>query len=97
MEDQVNVVGGRPGDAERPQESGVAALGHRSQEIAVAALLQQFDQRHSVVGNRVLGAGWWASQSTVAHLSDEHLAARVQFPPSPYATRHSHTGPFKDA
>src|SRR5438477_10003669 len=27
MEHQVNVVGGRPGDAERPQESGVAALG----------------------------------------------------------------------
>src|SRR4051794_1347466 len=27
MEHQVNVVGGRPGDAERPQGSGVAALG----------------------------------------------------------------------
>src|SRR5439155_14953485 len=27
MEHQVNVVGGRPGDAERPRESGVAALG----------------------------------------------------------------------
>ena len=27
MEHQVNVIGGRPGDAERPQESGVAALG----------------------------------------------------------------------
>ena len=27
MDDEANVVGGRPGDAERPQESGVAALG----------------------------------------------------------------------
>lgn len=27
MEDQTNVVGARPGEAERPQESGVAALG----------------------------------------------------------------------
>ena len=30
-------------------------LGHGSQEIAVAALLQQLDKRHSVVGHRVLG------------------------------------------
>src|SRR5712675_301470 len=27
MDNEANVVGGRPGDAERPQESGVAALG----------------------------------------------------------------------
>ena len=37
-------------------------LGHGSQEIAVTALLQQLDKRHSVVGHRVLSAGWWASQ-----------------------------------
>jgi len=30
-------------------------LRHGSQEIAVAALLQQLNQRHSVVGHRVLG------------------------------------------
>jgi len=27
MDNQANVIGARPGDAERPQESGVAALG----------------------------------------------------------------------
>ena len=33
-------------------------LRHGSQEIAVAALLQQLDQRHSVIGHRVLGGLW---------------------------------------
>jgi len=37
-------------------------LRHGSQEIAVAALLQQLDKRHSVVGHRVLGRCWWLSQ-----------------------------------
>jgi len=30
-------------------------LRHGSQKIAIAALLQQVNQRHSVVGHRVLG------------------------------------------
>src|SRR4051812_7727392 len=30
-------------------------LGDGSQEIAIAALLQQFDKRHSLLGHRVLG------------------------------------------
>ena len=30
-------------------------LRHGSQEIAIAALLQQLDQRHSLIGHRVLG------------------------------------------
>jgi hypothetical protein len=33
-----------------------------SQEIAVAALLPQVNERHSVVGHRVLGGCWWSSQ-----------------------------------
>jgi hypothetical protein len=37
-------------------------LRYGSQEIGVAALLQQLDKRHSVVGHRVLGACWWLSQ-----------------------------------
>src|SRR5437764_5963638 len=35
---------------------------HGSQEIAIAALLQQLDKRHSVFGHRVLGDCWWFSQ-----------------------------------
>jgi hypothetical protein len=45
-------------------------LGYGSQKIAVAALLQQFDKRHSLLGHRVLGAGGWAPQF--------HLAATVR-------------------
>jgi hypothetical protein len=37
-------------------------LRHGSQEIRVAALLQQLDKRHSVFGHRVLGGCWWFSQ-----------------------------------
>jgi hypothetical protein len=37
-----------------------------SQKIAVAALLQQFNQRHSLIGHRVLGGLGWVSQR---HLS----------------------------
>src|SRR5436189_5980676 len=43
MEHQVNVGGGRPGDAERPQESGVAALGRggrMSRQRKTAAVLR---------------------------------------------------------
>jgi hypothetical protein len=37
-------------------------LRHGSQEIAIAALLQQLDKRHSFLGHRVLGGCWWISQ-----------------------------------
>src|SRR5258707_12929029 len=43
MEDQTNVVGARPGEAERPQESGVAALGRggrMSRQRKTAAVLR---------------------------------------------------------
>jgi hypothetical protein len=36
-------------------------LGDGSQKIAVLALLQQFDKRHSLFGHWVLGARWWLS------------------------------------
>jgi hypothetical protein len=35
--------------------------GHR-EEIAIAALLQQLDKRHSLIGHRVLGDCGWPSQ-----------------------------------
>jgi hypothetical protein len=45
-----------------------------SQEIAITALLQQLDQRHSFVGHRVLG-GLWVKRLHLhrnAHLPDDH-------------------------
>ena len=49
-------------------------LRHGSQEIAVAALLQQFDKRHSVVGHRLLGQlGVKHCTSTLAVLPGDHL------------------------
>jgi TolB protein len=42
---------------------------HGSQEIAIAALLQQFDKRHSVVGHRGLGGRRWFSQFHLNALS----------------------------
>ena len=38
------------------------ALRHGSQEVTIAALLQQLDKRHSLFGHRVLGGCWWSSQ-----------------------------------
>jgi hypothetical protein len=51
-----------PAGADQPFDIGFHQdLQHRlrygSQEIAVAALLQQLDQRHSLIGHRVLGGG----------------------------------------
>ena len=52
-----------PAGADQPFDIGFHQnLQHRlrygSQKIAVAALLQQLDQRHSLVGHRVLGGLW---------------------------------------
>ena len=54
-------------------------LRHRPQEVAVPALLQQLGKRHSVLGHRVLGAGWWARNSTLSHPSDDHLLPAPKF------------------
>jgi hypothetical protein len=46
---------------------------HGSQEIAVTALLQQLDQRHSLFGHRVLGQfGVKRCNSTLADLPGDH-------------------------
>jgi hypothetical protein len=57
-------------------------LRHGSQEIPVAALLQQLGQRHSVVGHRVLGQlGVKHRNSTLAGLPGDHLSlARARAP-----------------
>ena len=50
-------------------------LRHGSQEIAVAALLQQLGQRHSLLGHRVLGRlGVKCRNSTLAALPGDHLS-----------------------
>jgi hypothetical protein len=54
-------------------------LRHRSQEIAVAALLQQLGQRHSVVGHRVLGQlGVKSRNSTLAGLPGRPPSAHAR-------------------
>jgi len=50
-------------------------LRHGSQKIAIAALLQQVNQRHSVVGRRVLGGSRVKRcNSTLAALPGDHLS-----------------------
>src|SRR5207253_10835678 len=67
MEHQVNVVGGRPGDAERPQGSGVAALGRggrMSRQRKSAAVLRLLRGEDLETVSRELGvtaatlSGW---------------------------------------
>src|SRR3954464_15943628 len=67
MEHQVNVVGGRPGDAERPQESGAAALGRggrMSRQRKSAAVLRLLRGEDLEMVSRSLGmtaatlSGW---------------------------------------
>jgi hypothetical protein len=68
-----------PTGADQPFDIGLHQdlqhrLRHGSQEIAVAALLQQFDKRHSVVGHRLLGQlGVKHCTSTLAVLPGDHL------------------------
>ena len=52
-----------PAGADQPLDIGFHQdlqhrLRHGSQKIGVAALLQQLDKRHSVLGHRVLGGYW---------------------------------------
>ena len=69
-----------PAGADQPFDIGFHQdlqhrLRHGSQEIAVAALLQQLNQRHSVVGHRVLGRlGVKRCNSTLADLPGDHLS-----------------------
>jgi hypothetical protein len=47
---------------------------HSPEKIALAALLQQRDKRHSILGHRVLGGCGWRRKSTLAHLAGDHLS-----------------------
>jgi len=70
MEHQVNVIGGRPGDAERPQESGVAALGRggrMSRQRKSAAVLRLLRGEDLETVSRELGV-------TAATLTNWHDA-----------------------
>ena len=50
-------------------------LSHGSQKIAITALLQQVNQRHSVVGHRILGGSRVKRcNSTLAALPGDHLS-----------------------
>jgi len=50
-------------------------FGHGSQKIAITALLQQVNQRHSVVGHRILGGSRVKRcNSTLAALPGDHLS-----------------------
>ena len=74
-----------PAGADQPFDIGFHQdlqhrLRHGSQEIAVAALLQQLDQRHSVLGHRVLGQlGVKPCNSTLADLPGDHLSPAQNF------------------
>ena len=73
MEHQVNVVGGRPGDAERPQESGVAALGRggrMSRQRKSAAVLRLLRGEDLETVSRELGV----TAATLTNWHDAFLA-----------------------
>jgi transposase-like protein len=70
MDNEANVVGGRPGDAERPQESGVAALGRGGQRKSAAVLrLLRGEDLETV--SRELGV----TAATLTNWHDAFLAA----------------------
>ena len=74
MEHQVNVVGGRPGDAERPQGSGVAALGRggrMSRQRKSAAVLRLLRGEDLETVSRELGV----TAATLTNWHDAFLAA----------------------
>src|SRR5947208_11729928 len=74
MEHQVNVIGGRPGDAERPQESGVAALGRggrMSRQRKTAAVLRLLRGEDLETVSRELGV----TAATLTGWHDAFLAA----------------------
>jgi transposase len=70
MDNQTKVIGARPGDAERPQESGVAALGRggrMSRQRKTAAVLRLLRGEDLETVSRELGV-------TAATLTDWHEA-----------------------
>src|SRR5215208_5844066 len=74
MENQAKVVGGRPGDAERPQESGVAALGRggrMSRQRKSAAVLRLLRGEDLETVSRALGV----TAATLTGWRDAFLAA----------------------
>ena len=74
MDDEANVVGGRPGDAERPQESGVAALGRggrMSRQRKSAAVLRLLRGEDLETVSRELGV----TAATLTNWHDAFLAA----------------------
>src|SRR5512133_89077 len=74
MDDQVNVVGARPSAAERPQESGAAALGRggrMSRQRKTAAVLQLLRGEDLEAVSRALGV----TAATLTGWRDAFLAA----------------------
>ena len=74
MDDEANVVGARPGDAERPQESGVAALGRggrMSRQRKSAAVLRLLRGEDLETVSRELGI----TAATLTNWHDAFLAA----------------------
>src|SRR5437762_12930500 len=74
MDNEANVVGGRPGDAERPQESGVAALGRggrMSRQRKSAAVLRLLRGEDLETVSRELGV----TAATLTNWHDAFLAA----------------------
>src|SRR5438270_13841320 len=73
MDNQANVVGARPGDAERPRESDVAALGRggrMSRQRKTAAVLRLLRGEDLETVSRALGA----TAATLAGWRDAFLA-----------------------
>src|SRR4030088_2340757 len=74
MDNQENVVGARPGDAERPRESGVAALGRggrMSRQRKTAAVLRLLRGEDLETVSRGLGV----TAATLSRWRDAFLSA----------------------
>src|SRR5437762_4641238 len=74
MDNQANVVGARPGDAERPRESGVAAPGRggrMSRQRKTAAVLRLLRGEDLEMVSRSLGV----TAATLTTWRDDFLAA----------------------
>src|SRR5258708_19950769 len=85
MEDQTNVVGARPGEAERPQESGVAALGRggrMSRQRKTAAVLRLLRGEDLETVSRELGV----TAATLTGWHDAFVAAAEAAPTTRPAT-----------
>src|SRR5260221_9093144 len=75
MEDQTDVVGARPGEAERPQEAGVAALGRggrMSRQRKTAAVLRLLRGEDLETVSREFGV----TAATLTGWHDAFVAAR---------------------